>query len=666
MDNAVKRSRRAENTREILNRTPGIEKSFTAIHKKKPEGEKEYPIWAKFPRLDTQEKADTFSAFNVYMEKYNHKVKLVNREIKKQNKVAHLYFKDTKNKAKIKTEIASFSINYKNISVWERNKKAREYNQLKGVEIIPLDLVKPLKQNLVKTFEAIIWEYSHQLHQFTTRKKKISHLALNCELQKVDINAKHLLNTKGKHGLYLLHAHINTIKNHKQKLIEAGVLINSEYRGSSRGTLHHINPQILSIFDDAIQKTLIAENHLLRNISAQNLCDTVLLTCSIIQSNLNDVDNSTSTIAKKSAKGSNSSSNASDGFLLDSYPTDNFTCSPSGSNRKNETRAAQNLTADKPKNNEVGPSAAYSGTTPAEKRTDQTTLKTGIPADNPIINDTRDIKIAADLPKNGVTSENFRSDKPKNKDGISTKAQKNTQFLRQKTRLAWDLAVLIGNKKHYNQELTPIQQLHLEVNSGTLDNKEFNELLLQDLMLLFAKIYANNADYYPYHKVWKQVYDSWLTSYFFIHRNGHFLDKKTVLERYKKLVFTLTNKRHGVLNRIARGKFTPPSAPVFLNPYSATPGTLFHHYKKVEKHSPKVDAEIKNLGEKFKEEADKSKTYNIYKRRLFKKFSQHVNGKIDDNQLFRYTKENMPPELQRDFNLHWTVFINNKNHVKTP
>lgn len=288
----ARRSKTPQSIDQLIGKLPGRPRSFDHVHINR-EGDKEYSLKATQPVLTPEARRITFAAYNIYVKAYNSKASVANLKIRKYNNQVQTFAEKEKPQNVDRIQ-AHFLSSHSHLYTWDYNVKVLEYNNTYGHPIIPQKKIQTIKQSTEKVFFTILWEYGNQLLKMK-RTKEAAGLSYVREVYKIEVNTKHLENTKGEFGLYMLDYCPDTILNHKKRLMEAGVLMNSQYRGSERGTLHHINPQILVVFDDYDQKLVCADNQLLKITQPEVFRDTVLPTRSINKPKVKrDVHNFTS------------------------------------------------------------------------------------------------------------------------------------------------------------------------------------------------------------------------------------------------------------------------------------------------------------------------------------------------------------------------------------
>lgn len=563
----------------LLHKLPGVEKVFKEVYIHIP-GDTAYPLKASLPCINKECWGFTKAAYNLKVMAYNKKVSIANREVKKQV-LAGKKWLDQQPKEKIGNILltqAGFSNNNKNLFTKEYNDKATAYNTKYGSPIIPFRKYQSIKQTTEKVFDTFLWEYNKQLRALGNQRKAIGKVWQG-PLQKMEVNTKHLENATGMHGIKMLHYCPDTILNHKNRLIEAGILINSQFRSSKRGTLHHISPQILVVFDNYDQKIICSENQLLRIAKPEVFRDAFITTRTISKTIVKRaVDNSTPHDKDKPEKG-----------LHNAYPTDSSTRTPSGKMRK-------------PK------------------------LESGA--------------------QKGKPGQNF--------------SQKLEASLQNMPDLAKELS------EHTTADtLISVDDLQKEAGSGSMSNENYRKLLLQQLFRHFSNLYMAHPDLkYIFPALWVKMLTAWSASKLFCTKNGELLKKDTMLLQYREFLYTIENSQWGAMTFVRSGKFIPPNPKIYLNPFSATPGTFLYHFNQVRTKSPKKFVAIRKTVSSLKSEAKNAKNYTNYLERLNREFAKYYNKRKSFQELMQYIKNNMPKEIQENFNTHFHNYTNNLNQRK--
>src|SRR5690606_7218681 len=78
-------------------------------------------------------------------------------------------------------------------------------------------------------------------------------------IQDLDVNAYFLTNLK-RNNVHSLAICSKTVRNHRRRLEEAGVFVNSRFEGHTKGVKVVLNPEIIAIFDLQTNKYASTEN----------------------------------------------------------------------------------------------------------------------------------------------------------------------------------------------------------------------------------------------------------------------------------------------------------------------------------------------------------------------------------------------------------------------
>lgn len=219
----------------------------------------DYPLKAAWPMLTNQAKAVCFSRYKHYEKEYNEKAMAANKQKTELDFAISEHLQNSPKKHLLLSIQSSFEKNYRHLNVWQYNEKAEKTNAMHGVKVIAFKKAQLLRDNHENFFRLLLWEYSAQLKKYSDTRKATGSVYMR-SVPQIEINTKHLENSKGVNGLYLTHIVPETMLNRKNRLEEAGILQNSVFRGRKRGTLHHINPEILAVFDCLSEKITSTEN----------------------------------------------------------------------------------------------------------------------------------------------------------------------------------------------------------------------------------------------------------------------------------------------------------------------------------------------------------------------------------------------------------------------
>lgn len=548
----TKRSNRPESLQKVLSGFNGVETTvnFSVLH----QNDEYYPIRATYPIIDSRAMEHTMAAYSLYVAMYNQKARAENLSIRKQQAISEIWvlknqpenwkalrrkFQHDNTSKKIQYRSKKHKQKQKNdfeqVSVWEYNQRAEAYNVKFGGPIIPLKKIPTIKQATEQVFRTMVMEYGSQLFEMK-RTKQAANMAYDRGLYKMEVNAQHLQNTKGKYGLPLLDYCNDTILNHKNRLIEAGILINREYRGSTMGTKHHINERVLAVFDDFDKKYIYSENQLFIQRNPKKFGDTVLLTRANNKTKVNRAVN-TAQERKKIAKASDKPTNVKGDFLNADIIAPQGTRAPGGKMQKS--------------------------------------------------------KLAPE-----------------------TKKTEGPEFFRE-----------LSAGKYTKSVTQDMAELQKEAMSGTLAPSEFRQHLFQELFKQFSKVYRNHPDYdYIVPNAWRNTFECWSESPIMKHKNGSYLSKATMLQQYAELLYVLTNRTWGVLQKIGRNSFTPTLPKFYLNPYANDPGSFMFWYRETRKNSVRSYEAMHRRNKKLKKAAKESFEHGQQVQRLKNYMKRYLFG----------------------------------------
>ena len=605
LQNRTRRSTQAQTLQKLLSKYPGVEKTFQYVHTQR-EGDTKYPLSAKYPILTRESKRLTMAAYQLYVVGYNRKVRQKRSQIRKHN--AALDREITKNPPpNWRKKQCHFAASHGNLLVWDYNKKAHEHNERFGA-IIPLRLPQTIKQTTEKVFSTFLWAYGDQLLKLK-RSKEANNIAYDREVNKMEVNTKHMENTKGDLGMFMLDYCPDTILNHKNRLIEAGILINNEFRSSKRGTMHHICPEILVVFDDFRQKPVCAVNQLVRIARPEVFRDVFIPTGSINKPKVKGVDNSTLG-RKKVAKGKDEPAANGADFLGDISPS--------------ETTGAPRIKQNFPQNGKSG--------TENEKKITE---------------------------KGPIRSERAKKIPPQAEKRASGST---TEYLRSLFCLINVLAKQLFEKEHEKIAPVPLDILEYEAKNGTMDRPEFREWLIHELFKQFSKIYVGHPHLNNiFAGEWYRALKIWHLGPIMRNREGEVLEKDRALHQYRQLLFAFSDKSFGAYHVARRTKFVPARPSIYLDTQLNSPGTFGYHLKSVAKNvRTKMEAEAELLRAQRKN-ASQNSLYSQNLRKLNRNIARWYDRNLDYRTLYDYSANNMPEIVHQDLPKHVENFLLNRN-----
>lgn len=610
MNTKIRRSTPDQTLGKLLRQFPNVEKTFE--HIKVERADDDYPLRATYPVINSEAKSATLTAYDLYVAGYNKKVRSERSKIKKHN--ANLQLKLEKQPLKsYEQKQRHFESSYSHLTVWQYNEKAYNYNKKFGA-IIPLQLPQTIKQASRHFFEGFLWSYSYQLFKLKKGKIEAKVKPYDRTVNPIEINTKHLENIKDASGNFIFNCHPESMLNHKNRFIEAGILIDNTFHSSKRGTQHHICPEILVVFDDFQSKFVFTDNQLFKLAQHENFRDVLHLTISINKPIVKRfVDKSTNQLRKKNEKANTLSDSQQESFSnADTHDL------------SDQTRANMPLATRAPRMKQK-----FQG---GQKNTPEITPKKLVSAVNQ---------------EPSLNNEN-----------------KHSAYLRSLLVLWHHFVQNLSEKKYENEKVLHFDILKYEALNGSLSRIDFRDVLITQIFKSFSKIYKNHERMpFIFAGEWKNALNSWLESGVFM--NGNEVQcKTTALKHYQKILFAFTDAKFGAYRQAKRSGFIAPRPSVYLDPNLKTPGTFMHHYQSIAKNIPKVlAAEEKRKATKIqKEKANKQYTNNL-KKLNYRIMQWHKSGQEFET-LFKYVHNNMPEAIIKDFHKHLENFLLNLNKSK--
>jgi len=232
--------------------------------------ENEAQILAVWPYITNEALASTMDNYRIYISQYNEKIRIANGEISKHNAEVDRYRQEND-----LTEVQKQYSNIFCLKNWgkrpaEYNQLADQFNQEYGL------LVRKRKLATVKYATELVFKQIMHIYSTQLAKQTAAYMQLGTSeakpVKKLEINAWHITELK-RNEVASIDICIQTVRNHRERLEEAGVLIDYSFRGHEKGVRMAINPQILSIFDAKTQKLARAGNQQLNPETLKDFVD---------------------------------------------------------------------------------------------------------------------------------------------------------------------------------------------------------------------------------------------------------------------------------------------------------------------------------------------------------------------------------------------------------
>lgn len=229
-------------------------------------------INAFYPYITKEAMAMTMDNYRQYVAQYNEQITSLNQQIELHNQKVKKYLEENKN------NLTEVQIQFKKLFVLKNkdnrtkqfNEKVDDFNKDYGM-IVEKRKFKTIKYATEIIFQQLLYAYSVEIAKRTTEYIK---LGTNepTSLQKIRINSWQVATMK-RNDIQAIDVCKATIRNHRERLEEAGILVDYLFRGNKKALQFNINSQILVVFDAKTGKFSNAENQTLNSGTCKNLID---------------------------------------------------------------------------------------------------------------------------------------------------------------------------------------------------------------------------------------------------------------------------------------------------------------------------------------------------------------------------------------------------------
>lgn len=242
----------------LLNKLPGKEEKSTP----------QEPAYVH-PLLTPEDFKNSLANYNRHIEKYNLEVYMESASIKEYN--GRVKSNRTGAEITVDQQVREqlWKKDHKDLSPLEYNEAIEEYNAKNGLQLHKKVLRQPVSPTSEKYFLAFLYQYNSQLF-----RRKASRIQLEVhvpgELPQFDLYPNKIIEAE-RDGVKILPVSIETVRHHRERLEEAGVFLDYQFRGPNRAVKMRFNPAILSITDNGIPKNSAAENQSVRGEKANKV-----------------------------------------------------------------------------------------------------------------------------------------------------------------------------------------------------------------------------------------------------------------------------------------------------------------------------------------------------------------------------------------------------------
>lgn len=214
-------------------------------------------ILAVYPAIIDKAFALTMDNYRKHIALYNFKVVQENERIEKHNQ-AVLAFKENTDLTMVQLEFSKvFLRTHSTLKPSAYNEKATLFCASYGL-IVPKQKIQTVKYATEVVFQNLLHLYNAQLIKTNETYIKLA-ITTPRPLQAFKINS-FLVTQLKRNELQSLPICSKTVRNHRQRLQEAGVLIDHHFAGQNRPVQVHINPDILAVLDIKTSKIITLAN----------------------------------------------------------------------------------------------------------------------------------------------------------------------------------------------------------------------------------------------------------------------------------------------------------------------------------------------------------------------------------------------------------------------
>jgi len=203
------------------------------------------------PILTPEDFKQTKVNYNKHIATYNKKVELENFKINGYNTRVIAHCRKLTKTRDMRIREMVWKEKHADLEPEAYNVEVEKYNQQHGLHIRKKVTRQKVKTATREYFMAFLFQYNAQL--FNRKKFRSSpEIAVHVpgSLPKLELYPNKIIDSEYEGAKNLATATVETIRNHRERLEEAGVLGGYEYHGSSRPLKIAFNPEVLSITDN--------------------------------------------------------------------------------------------------------------------------------------------------------------------------------------------------------------------------------------------------------------------------------------------------------------------------------------------------------------------------------------------------------------------------------
>lgn len=233
---------------------------------KEPSQEKR--IFAIYPAIIEDAFARTMDNYRKYIATYNFQTEAENDLIRKHNLAIDRMLKEKPLTTEQRDHIVSFRMKFGNLNPRDFNNEVDQYVYGK---VTKKKTIQTVKYQTELIFQNFLHLYNSQLMKQNERYMK-GGIITKRPIQEFKVNS-YLVTSLKRNEVNSIDVCRKTVRNHRQRLEEAGVFIEYHFAGRNRAVELHINPEILVVLDIHTMKIKNAEKQRLTLTSGKLLLD---------------------------------------------------------------------------------------------------------------------------------------------------------------------------------------------------------------------------------------------------------------------------------------------------------------------------------------------------------------------------------------------------------
>ncbi|WNM19256.1 hypothetical protein [Flavobacterium capsici] len=252
-------------------------------------------INAVYPYINKEAMAMTMDNYRSYVANYNENVYNENENIRIHNAKVVKYIDNTELTEVQKTFTQMFYLKNNKLDPKKFNDLADEFNQEYGL-LIEKKRFATIKYATELVFQQLVYIYSMQLAKSSNEYMKLG-VKEATPLKQLAINSWQVATMK-RNEIQAIDVCKATIRNHRSRLEEAGILVEYTFRGNKSAVKMTVNSQILVVFDASTGKFSNAENQSLTSGTHKDLTNKDEATRPL-QSNIKKIENGIAAFLEK-------------------------------------------------------------------------------------------------------------------------------------------------------------------------------------------------------------------------------------------------------------------------------------------------------------------------------------------------------------------------------